>query len=71
MAEVSSMKEAVDALRAKGLSNRDIISNVDSSHFPFEDQEVVMTFIDLQVECSSDEDFDEMVAYLYGWDQKS
>ncbi|SFJ54129.1 hypothetical protein SAMN04487936_102544 [Halobacillus dabanensis] len=65
MAEVSSMKQAVEVLRAKGLSNRDIISNVDNSHFPFEDEEVVMTFIDLQIECSSDEDFDKLVAYLY------
>lgn len=71
MAEVSSMKQAVDALRAKGLSNRDIISNVDNSHFPFEDEEVVMTFIDLQIECSSDEDFDKLVAYLYDFDLKA
>ncbi|MCA0971372.1 hypothetical protein LCM20_12270 [Halobacillus litoralis] len=71
MAEVSSMKQAVDALWAKGLSNRDIISNVDNSHFAFEDQEIVMTMIDLQIECSSDEEFDQLVAYLYGFDLKA
>jgi hypothetical protein len=70
MAEVSSMKQAVEVLRGKGLSNRDIIGNVDNSHFPFEDEEVVMTFIDLQIECSSDEDFDKLVTYLYGFDLK-
>ncbi|KHE70097.1 hypothetical protein [Halobacillus sp. BBL2006] len=68
MAEVSSMKQAVDMLREKGLSNRDILSNVDNSHFPFDDEEVVMTFIDLQIECSSDQDFDKLVAYLYDFD---
>ncbi len=68
MAEVSSMKQAVDVLRGKGLSNRDILSNVDNSHFPFDDEEVVMTFIDLQIECSSEQDFDKLVAYLYGFD---
>ncbi|MCA1010587.1 hypothetical protein [Halobacillus halophilus] len=68
MAEVSSMKQAVEVLRGKGLSNRDILSNVDNSHFPFDDEEVVMTFIDLQIECSSDEDFNKLVAYLYDFD---
>ena len=70
MAEVSSMKQAVEVLRQKGLSNRDIISNVDNSHFPYDDEEVVMTFIDLQIECSSDEDFEKLVAYLYGFGSK-
>ncbi|MGI8315832.1 hypothetical protein [Halobacillus mangrovi] len=68
MAEVSSMKQAVEVLREKGLSNRDILSNVDNSHFPFDDEEVVMTFIDLQIECSSDQEFDKLVAYLYDFD---
>ncbi|ARI76269.1 hypothetical protein [Halobacillus mangrovi] len=68
MAEVSSMKQAVEVLRQKGLSNRDILSNVDNSHFPFDDEEVVMTFIDLQIECSSDQEFDKLVAYLYDFD---
>ncbi|MBH0231402.1 hypothetical protein LCL89_09690 [Halobacillus yeomjeoni] len=68
MAEVSSMKQAVDVLVKKGLSKRDILSNVDNSHFPFEDEEVVMTFIDLQIECSSDDEFDKLVEYLYGFD---
>ena len=70
MAEVSSMEQLVEALRKKGLSNRDILSNVDNSHFPFDDEEVVMTFIDLQIECSSDKDFDKLVAHLYGFDLK-
>ncbi|MFZ0368450.1 MAG: hypothetical protein WAM07_02490 [Halobacillus sp.] len=70
MAEVSSMQQAVEVLRGKGLSNRDILSNVDSSHFPFDDEEVVMTFIDLQIECSSDKDFNKLVAYLYDFDLK-
>ncbi|WP_226581060.1 hypothetical protein [Halobacillus litoralis] len=67
MAEVSSMKQAVDVLLKKGLSKRDILSNVDNSHFPFDDEEVVMTFIDLQIECSSDDEFNKLVAYLYGF----
>ncbi|MBN9655042.1 hypothetical protein J0K78_12250 [Halobacillus sp. GSS1] len=67
MAEVSSMKQAVDVLLQKGLSKRQILTNVDSSHFPFEDEEIVMTFIDLQIECSSDEEFNKLVAYLYGF----
>ncbi|WP_394218271.1 hypothetical protein [Halobacillus trueperi] len=66
MAEVSSMKQAVDVLLKKGLSKREILTNVDNSHFPFEDEEVVMTFIDLQIECSSDDEFDKLVEYLYG-----
>ncbi|MBA2174919.1 hypothetical protein H0266_08440 [Halobacillus locisalis] len=70
MAEVSAMQQAVEVLREKGLSNREILSNVDNSHFPFDDEEVVMTFIDLQIECSSDEDFDNLVAFLYGFDLK-
>ncbi|MGP4070038.1 hypothetical protein [Halobacillus sp. B29] len=70
MAEVSSMQQAVEVLRGKGLSNRDILSNVDNSHFPFDDEEVVMTFIDLQIECSSDKDFNKLVAYLYDFDLK-
>ena len=70
MAEVSSMHQAVEVLRGKGLSNRDILSNVDNSHFPFDDEEVVMTFIDLQIECSSDKDFNKLVAYLYDFDLK-
>ncbi|MGP4074739.1 hypothetical protein [Halobacillus sp. K22] len=70
MAEVSSMQQAVEVLRGKGLSNRDILSNVDNSHFPFDDEEVVMTFIDLQIECSSDKDFNKLVAYLYDCDVK-
>ena len=65
MAEGSGIQQAVEALREKGLSNREILSNVDNSHFPFDDEEVVMTFIDLQIECSSDEDFDKLVAFLY------
>ncbi|RDY71664.1 hypothetical protein DXT76_06580 [Halobacillus trueperi] len=67
MAEVSSMKQAVDVLLKKGLSKRDILTNVDNSHFPFEDEEVVMTFIDLQIECSSDDEFNKLVEYLYGF----
>ena len=70
MAEVSSMKQAVDVLLKKGLSKRDILTNVDNSHFPFEDEEVVMTFIDLQIECSSDDEFDKLVEYLYGFNDK-
>ncbi|WLR49067.1 hypothetical protein LC065_07870 [Halobacillus litoralis] len=70
MAEVSSMKQAVDVLLKKGLSKRDILTNVDNSHFPFEDEEVVMTFIDLQIECSSDDEFDKLVEYLYGFNLK-
>ena len=70
MAEVSAMQQAVEVLREKGLSNREILSNVDSSHFPFDDEEVVMTFIDLQIECSSDEDFNKLVAFLYDFDLK-
>ncbi|GGF28000.1 hypothetical protein GCM10010954_28860 [Halobacillus andaensis] len=65
MREVSSMQEAVEVLREKGLSKREILSNVDNSHFPFNDEEVVMAFIDLQIECSSDKDFEKLVAYLY------
>ncbi|MFG6150312.1 hypothetical protein [Halobacillus sp. B23F22_1] len=65
MREISSMQEAVEKLRQKGLSNREILSNVDNSHFPFNDEEVVMAFIDLQIECSSDNDFENLVAYLY------
>ncbi|WP_101845201.1 hypothetical protein [Halobacillus sp. Marseille-P3879] len=71
MGEVSSMKQAVEMLREKGLSNREIISNVDNSHFPFNDEEVVMAFIDLQIECSSDKDFEKLVAYLYYKDDNS
>ncbi|MCP3027722.1 hypothetical protein [Halobacillus sp. A5] len=67
MAEISSMKQAVEVLRNKGLSNREILSNVDNSHFPFDDEEIVMTFIDLQIECSTDKDFDRLAAYLYGF----
>ncbi|REJ06519.1 hypothetical protein [Halobacillus trueperi] len=67
MAEVSSMKQAVDVLLKKGLSKREILTNVDNSHFPFEDEEVVMTFIDLQIECSSDDEFNKLVEYLYGF----
>ncbi|MYL49336.1 hypothetical protein GLV98_07555 [Halobacillus litoralis] len=67
MAEVSSMKQAVDVLLKKGLSKRDILTNVDNSHFPFEDEEVVMTFIDLQIECSSDDEFNKLVEYLFGF----
>ncbi|GEN54546.1 hypothetical protein [Halobacillus faecis] len=67
MAEVSSMIQAVDVLLGKGLSKREILTNVDNSHFPFDDEEVVMTFIDLQIECSSDEEFDKLAAYLYGF----
>ncbi|WP_406944895.1 hypothetical protein ACJA3J_18345 [Halobacillus sp. SY10] len=70
MAEVSSMKQAVDVLLKKGLSKRDILTNVDNSHFPFEDEEVVMTFIDLQIECSSDDEFGKLVEYLYGFNDK-
>lgn len=61
------MKQAVDVLLKKGLSKRDILTNVDNSHFPFEDEEVVMTFIDLQIECSSDDEFNKLVEYLYGF----
>ncbi|MGR9048655.1 hypothetical protein ACQ4XT_08505 [Halobacillus faecis] len=70
MAEVSSMKQAVDVLLKKGLSKREILTNVDNSHFPFEDEEVVMTFIDLQIECSSDDEFNKLVEYLYGFNLK-
>lgn len=67
MSGVFSMEQTVDVLKNKGLSNRDILSNVDSSHFPFEQEDIVMAFIDLQIECSSDEDYDKLVNYLYGF----
>lgn len=50
MSGAFSMEQTVDVLRNKGLSNRDILSNVDNSHFPFEQEDIVMAFIDLQIE---------------------